>query len=293
VWSETNCAVDVWIEVLHALGHDPIPGLGFTLDADFDGSQWSFLKYPTEDLRQLYAVDVAELNVWRPVLDHAVEQLAAGRLLTVEVDAWHLPDTTGTSYHSSHAKTTIVPTWIDSAGRRMRYLHGSGHHELGGEDFAAIADLSVELPPYVELVRAGAPDGNGPTVDEVRASVGDHLRRRPSDLPAERLGAHVLDRLDWLAGPGAGQFHAFAFATLRQFGAGAELAADLVRWLDGHDGGLLPVADRLLEVATTARTVQLQLARVAHGRRADPAPGLRALSDGWQEALDVLAGRYA
>ena len=31
VWAETNCYVDVWVELLHAWGFDPVAALPFTL----------------------------------------------------------------------------------------------------------------------------------------------------------------------------------------------------------------------------------------------------------------------
>ena len=31
VWSETNCYADLWIELLHALGRDPVAALPFTV----------------------------------------------------------------------------------------------------------------------------------------------------------------------------------------------------------------------------------------------------------------------
>ena len=45
-WAETNCYVDLWVELLHALGHDPIAALPFTLAIDFEGDQWTFFKFP-------------------------------------------------------------------------------------------------------------------------------------------------------------------------------------------------------------------------------------------------------
>ena len=88
-WTETNCYVDLWIEVLHALGLDAGAAGACTLSTRFEGDQWTFLKYPPEDLRALYGIEVSELNVWRPVLDHVVEHLALGNLLTVEVAGWY------------------------------------------------------------------------------------------------------------------------------------------------------------------------------------------------------------
>ena len=114
-WTETNCYVDLWIEMLHALGLDPVAGAAFSLSSDFEGDQWAMFKFPTADLRTLFGLEVAELNVWRPVVDHIAEQLGFGRLLTVDVDAWYLPDTAGVTYRVEHQKTTIAPQMLDVA----------------------------------------------------------------------------------------------------------------------------------------------------------------------------------
>ncbi len=41
VWLEKNCYVDIWIEVLHALGLEPRAAMAFALAVDFEGDQWS------------------------------------------------------------------------------------------------------------------------------------------------------------------------------------------------------------------------------------------------------------
>jgi hypothetical protein len=86
VWAETNCYVDVWVELLHAWGFDPIAALPFTVGIDFEGDQWTFFKFPLSDLCQLYALDVQELAIWRPLVQHVDEQLALGRPVLVELD---------------------------------------------------------------------------------------------------------------------------------------------------------------------------------------------------------------
>ncbi|HMJ15531.1 MAG TPA: DUF1839 family protein, partial [Polyangiaceae bacterium] len=91
-WLETNCYVDLWIEVVHALGLDPHAALPFTLALDFEADQWLFYKQPTSDLYDLYGIDVQELAIWRSLLVHCSEQVARGRIVLVEVDAFHLPD---------------------------------------------------------------------------------------------------------------------------------------------------------------------------------------------------------
>ena len=49
-WAETNCYVDIWIELLHAWGFEPIAALPFTFGIDFEGDQWTFYKPPLADL---------------------------------------------------------------------------------------------------------------------------------------------------------------------------------------------------------------------------------------------------
>ena len=53
-WPETNCYVDLWIELLHARGLEPEAMLGFTLRQDFEGDQFTFFKPPLADLEALY-----------------------------------------------------------------------------------------------------------------------------------------------------------------------------------------------------------------------------------------------
>src|SRR5947209_13971124 len=135
-WAETNCYVDVWVELLHAWGFDPVAALAFTLAVDFEGDQWTFFKFPAEDLDQLYGLDVQELAVWRPLVLHVEEQVARGRPVLVELDSFHLPDTAGTAYQREHVKSTVAITGIDVAGHELGYFHGQGYYHLRGEDFA-------------------------------------------------------------------------------------------------------------------------------------------------------------
>ncbi|MCU1354092.1 MAG: hypothetical protein JWM05_3301 [Acidimicrobiales bacterium] len=296
-WTETNCYVDLWIEVLHALDLDPIAGTAFTLSTDFEGDQWTFFKFPPEDLRHLYGIDVSELNVWRPIAEHVVEQLELGRLLTVEVDAWHLPDTAGVSYGIGHTKTTIVPASIDLAARRMGYFHNAGYFELEGGDFDGALrvglDDPVVLAPYVELVRLERLRREVDVADVVRLAA-VHLARRPTDNPMVRFRKRLDADLPWLAEHGVDAFHEYAFGTCRQCGATAEVAASFVDWLGAHgEAGLTPVAEHLRSIATAAKSLQFALARAARGRDVDLDTPLATMARDWDEALGALAARYA
>jgi len=298
-WSETNCYVDVWIEVLHALGLDPVAGGAFTLSTDFEGDQWTFFKYPPEDLRALYGLEVSEFNVWRPVLDHVVEQLEFGRLCTVEVDSWFLPDTRGVSYQIDHVKSTIVPQMLDPEARRMGYFHNAGYFELEGDDFDGVFRLGRHaeapgLPPYVELVRLDRVRRNDPElVSRVVALTGEHLARRPSDNPIIRLGERIEHDLPWLTEQDLETFHLYSFGICRQCGATAELASSFVDWLNRFDRtGTEPAADAFRDLAAGAKALQFALARVVRGRTIDLMPILTPMAKHWSEAMDLLGDRY-
>ena len=119
-WAETNCYVDVWVELLHAWGFDPVAVLPVTLAIDFEGDQWTFFKVPHGDVCDLYGLDVQELAIWKPLVEHVVEQVELGRPVLVEMDSYHLPDTAGTAYRTEHVKSTIAVMAIDRDARRMR-----------------------------------------------------------------------------------------------------------------------------------------------------------------------------
>lgn len=137
-WTETNCYADLWIELLHTLELEPMACLGFTVAVDFEGDQWTFFKPSHADLYQLYGVDVQELTIWRALEAHTIEQVQHGRVVLVEVDSFHLPDTAGTDYRTRHAKTTIGIVAIDPDARRLGYFHNAGYFELGGEEYTGI-----------------------------------------------------------------------------------------------------------------------------------------------------------
>jgi Domain of unknown function (DUF1839) len=298
-WTETNCYVDVWIEVLNALGLDPVAAGAFTLSTDFEGDQWSFFKFPPEDLRTLFGLEVSELNVWRPVVDHVDEQLGLGRLCTVEVDSWFLPDTRGVAYGIAHVKSTIVPQMLDRAGRRLGYFHNAGYFELAGDDFDGVFRLGVcadsaGLPPYVEVIRLDRIRRNDPKlVSRAVALTREHLARRPDDNPVVRLGRRLTEDLPWLAEQDLETFHLYSFGMCRQCGATAELAADFVLWLNRHDGpGTEGAAAEFAELAAGAKSLQFALARVVRGRPVDLTGILGSMEQHWASAMATLVDRY-
>jgi uncharacterized protein DUF1839 len=290
---ETNCYVDLWIELLHALGIDPASAMAFACTIDFEGDQWTFFKPPPEDLIRLYGIDVHEMQLYRPTVDHVIEQLQAGRTMIIEADSFYMPDRAATSYRRAHVKSSIAIEAIDAAGERLRYFHGPGYYELSGEDYRGVFRLGRDfsddvLPPYTEVVRFDA----GPRLkggDLRRAAyemLGRQLRLRPQRNPWLAFGERLSrDLPDLLAGTDT-NYHAYAFATVRQCGAAFEVARSFVGWLadlsSAHAGA---AADALGRQVNGAKALLYRLAR----RRAfDPAPAIKQLAEDWETAMDAL-----
>lgn len=301
-WPESNCYVDLWVELLHANGLEPLAALPFALTVDVEGDQWTFFKFPLADLYSLYGVNVFELNVWRPLIAHIEDQLALGRPSLVEVDAFYLPDTAGTTYRAEHVKTTIGIQAIDPAARRLGYFHNAGYYELGDDDFTGLFRLAGHLtdpeflPPYVEVAKLGAAAPlSGPAL--VSASIGllsAQLARRPQVNPFRRYAARMAADLEGLAAQSLPHFHGYAFATLRQCGAAFELGGAYLRWLEANgEAGLEPNAAACDLIATTAKAMQFKIARLVSAHRPfDPAPMLETMAGAWDEMMTELTSRY-
>jgi hypothetical protein len=294
VWVEKNCYVDIWIELVHALKLDPVAMLPFVLALDFEGDQWTFFKPPHDELRELYGLDVQELNVWRPLAAHAQEYLGAGKLISTEADAFYLPDTAGTDYKRQHTKTTIVIQDFDLERRRLGYFHNAGYYALEGDDFVSLFRVGAApdptfMPLFAEAVRVDRVVRR--PSDELRALsralVRKHLARRPADNPVARFGQRFAADLPWLTAEGLAFYHAWAFSTVRQLGAAFELAALHLRWLG--DAPLAPAADAFARVSDGAKAFILKAARAVNGKRAlDAGPMFEEMAASWQAGMDVL-----
>ena len=85
-WIDSNCYVDLWIELLNGPSLDPSPALVCALDVDFEGDQWTFFKPAAEDLRALCGMEIIELPVYRPLAVHCRLQVRLDRLPQLEDD---------------------------------------------------------------------------------------------------------------------------------------------------------------------------------------------------------------
>jgi hypothetical protein len=227
-----------------------------------------------------------------------VDHLAAGKLVSSEMDSYYLPDTKGTAYRAQHVKTTIVAQDIDVEARRLGYFHNAGYFELEGEDFAALFRLGLphdpdHMPFFAELIRVDRvirrPEGELAAM--ATALLRKHLGRRPPQNPVERFARRLAEELPALQQRGLPHYHAWAFATVRQLGSAFELAAAFLRWLEarGGVGPLAPAAEAFDLISATAKTLILKGARAVNARKpTDFAPLLAPAVAAWDEGMSHL-----
>jgi len=300
-WAETNCYVDVLIELIHALGHDPAAALAFTLSIDFEVDQWTFFKYPHKDLLDLYGMDIQELNPWVSLAQHIEEQVNAGRPVLVELDSFFLPDTAGTAYETAHVKSTVAVNEIDVQSGHMGYFHGQGYYQVADDDFRDLfqTDGLVHdrmLPPYIELVKLRSKPGDisdSKLLEMSMASLHRQLILLPETNPFIEFKLRFKKDLNWLRQEPIETFHIYSFATLRQYGACFELAETYLTWL--HDRGVTGLHDSIAayrEISATAKVFQFKLARaLARGKELDLGP-IDHMAELWHNGVDPLTSQY-
>ncbi len=273
-WPETNCYVDLWIELLASLGFCPEAALGFAITQDYERDQFTFSKFLAEDLRCLYGLETRELSIYHSVEQHASLHTAQGAVVLTEVDAFYLPDTAATTYRRNHSKTTIAIDAVDRDSQICSYFHNATRGVLVGEDYLGALRLKPEfglmpdvLPPYVEVVRRCS---SGPGYASLRSAahglLAAHLARRPSRHPfsAWRLDfeEHVTMLLE-----SPHLFHDYAFHFPRMMGANFELLGSHLAWLGPSElDGTALICGR---IAHMAKVVQFRLARCVARRRVD------------------------
>lgn len=292
VWPETNCYIDLWIEVLSSLKLSPEAMLGFTVGQDFEGDQFTFFKVPLEDLEALYGIRCTELAIYDKIQHHVAEQIGRRRLCLVEMDSFYMPDTQGVGYRREHGKTTVAINRLDMAGRELDYFHNGGFFRLSGEDFDGLFQLHLtdeDLPflPYTEFAKfpENVP-GEAAIRQTSRQLLAFHFRRRPAANPIRAFAAVFPAQVEVVAERPFGFFHKYAFNTLRQLGANFELAGSHLDWLSGAFSEAAGEARRISEVA---KSVQFQLARAVTRKKFEPLQtALDPAADAWDSMMGLL-----
>lgn len=295
MWPETNCYVDLWIEVLNSLGLPPEAMLGFTLTQDFEGDQFTFFKVPLEDLDALYGVRCTELAIYDRVERHVAEQIRRGRLCLVEMDSYFMPDTQGIGYRREHGKTTVAINRLDMEARELDYFHNAGFFRLSGEDFDGLFQLHLteeDLPflPYTEFAKFPEETVASAHLDATaRRLLAFHFARRPAANPIRAFARIFPAQVEAIAERPFGFFHKYAFNTLRQIGANFELAGSHLDWLSPDLAESAAQARRISEVA---KSVQFQLARAISRRKFEPLQtALDPAADAWDFMMGLLERR--
>ncbi len=300
-WGESNCYIDVWIEVLNALGCDPHACLSFVTSLDWEGDQFTFFKPPHEDLYELYGVDIQELTIYRPLVENAIEQLKQGKIVLSEIDAYYLPDTAGTDYRAQHTKTTIGIQEIDLEARTLGYFHNSSYHVLEGADFVGLFRLDAApdptfMPFFAELVRTKRVVRHEPRalVSRSVALLKKHLARRPDQNPIPRFAETFKADIERLKSEGLAAYHLYAFATIRQLGAAFEFAALYLRWLERNgEGDLEPSALAFDAISSVSKSLVLKAARAVGAKKdVDLSSMLHEIESQWTSGMTHLAKRY-
>jgi len=296
MWPETNCYIDLWIEVLNALHLPPEAMLGFTMTQDFEGDQFTFFKVSLEDLEALYGIRVSELAIFDAVESHIETQIGRGRLCLIEMDSYFMPDTQGTAYRTEHGKTTVAINRLDMAGKRVEYFHNAGFFALEGDDFDGLfqmhlAEGDAPFLPYTEFAKFPA---MLPGDAEIRKISGElfrkHFARRPSANPIRAFASVFPQQVETVAERPFGFFHKYAFNTLRQFGANFELAADHLAWL--APGKFASAEADARRISETAKSVQFQLARAVTRKKFEPLQtALDPAADAWDSMMASISER--
>jgi len=299
VWAETNCYIDLWIEMLHGNRLDPRAAFGFTVTQDFEGDQFTFFKFPLEDLEHLYGVQTTELAIYDSLEERVLAQTQRGHTVLVEVDGFYLPNTRATSYRRQHPKTTIGIDYIDTAQGVLGYFHNTGYHTLAGEDYDGLfrklpqfANAPDVLFPYVEFAKLTRPALEGQALTDASYELlQKHLARRPLKNPVSQWRAAFPAHLDQLLTRGDAYFHLYSFNLMRQLGANFEFLSKYVQWLSAR-GCEMPasVATAAQKIASESMVMQFRLVRAVARQRADLcADCFDVLEEAYEQTVPALA----
>lgn len=299
-WIETNCYSDLLIELLHSMGHDPVPALAFTLAIDFEGDQWTFFKFPHEDLFQLYGLEIKELNPWKSLLQSVEEQVQYGNPVLIELDSYFLPDTNGTAYQRAHVKSTVAVNELKIAEQFLGYFHNQGYYSLSGDDFKNIFQTEGlvherMLPPYIEFVKRHLERklGDAEQLEVSLLLLKRHIQRMPTQNPFIVFKARFEKDLKWLMEDSIEIFHLYSFANLRQYGACFELAETYLRWISEKSKiDLSTSISAFQQISQTAKAFQFQLARSMARKKPLDLTALDSMAQLWSDAQSQLKEKF-
>jgi hypothetical protein len=299
IWQDGTGPIDLWIELLHGNGLEPLAALAYAVAQDFEDDQFTLGRVPPEDIEKLYGLQVQPLSVFDSLEDRALVQTRRANTVLVEVDAFYLPDTRAHTYRRQHAKTTIGIDVIDPHARRLGYFHHTGYHLLDGDDYDGVLkphDVhqtdTRTLFPHVEFVKRVRDPLTGTPLAEVSADLlCAHLLRRPSSNPVARWRAAFDGHVDTMLERGEAYANLYAFNVMRQLGSNFELLAHYLQWMR-EQGFDIPVQTHTSarKIASETMVMQCRLARaLSHGKHEPCEASFDVLEDAYDRVVPPLA----
>ncbi|SAK46905.1 hypothetical protein AWB79_01184 [Caballeronia hypogeia] len=302
VWLETNCYVDLWIELLHHYGCDPHAALSFTVTQAFEGDQFTFPKFSLDDISRLYGLQAQELAIYDTLEAHVREQTKRGQIVVAEVDSFWLPDTRVTAYRQNHTKTTIAIDAIDTQAKRITYFHNAGYFALSGEDYNGVFRLLPDLAgdvqalfPYVEFVKRARDPLEGEAL--VKRSVELlklRLADRPVTNPVAQWRAEFPEHLRAMLERDPAYYHLYTFNVMRQLGSNFELLSKYLGWLNRNGVEVSgEIQSSAQAIASEAMVMQFRLARARMRSRSDACEDcLESMQTSYDKVIEPLAARF-
>jgi len=172
IWTEKNCYVDIWIELVHALGFEPNAMLAFTVAVDFEGDQWTFFKPPHDELRDLYATffrGFGALPIPLPGTAFSRAKQVLGRLLAIH--RANVDDHLATPRDDGLSRILAAKSPLDGAAPASADVARELHHLLIAGLIVRrwLATMVIELDRQPELrarladeIARALPDGDAP-----------------------------------------------------------------------------------------------------------------------------------
>ena len=142
------------------------------------------------------------------------------------------------------------------------------------------------LPPYAEIVRfdAGTPLRGERLREAAQAILREHFAYVPRENPFLRFGDSLAEKLPELLEGDHADYHAYAFATVRQAGSSFASCATYLDWLFDERAMLATAA--LARIAADSKLLSFKLAR---RRQFDVEPACAKLAADWDEAMSGVA----
>jgi len=143
----------------------------------------------------------------------------------------------------------------------------------------------------VEFVRRDRLEPTQPAELRVVANelLATQVERLPRDNPVVRFGERLTIDLPVLLAGDQDEYHAYAFATVRQCGAAWETAATFLTWLGSPEDEPDVAAAAFGSLAAQCKTLLFKLARAAASQRAfDVAPAIQEMASSWDAAVRDL-----